>query len=158
MTEYIRATVHIISSPTNQYTKKLIYMNMKNQRDLITMPKKNDAYGIILKKSIFGLKEILSNKPIYIIDYNDEELFQRQLDYINSKLNNGETVLYVTKQAITEYKELATPKQIEEYIERANTNHFYNYIKKRAPKKKEEPKQDTKEIKKILKNHKKNSK
>lgn len=158
MTEYIRATIHIISSPMNQYTRKPMYVNMKTQRDLITIPRKNDAYGIILKNSTFSIKELLSNKSIYVVDYNNEELFKKQLEHINNKLNAGETVLYVTKQAITEYKELVTPKQIEEYIERADTNHFYNYISKPLPKKKEEPKQNIKEIKKILKKHKKNSK
>ena len=158
MIEYIRATIHIISSPTNQYTRKKIPLYMKTYKDLISKPKKDDAYGIILKKNIFGVKEILSNQPIFILDIDNEERLKKQLDYINEKLNNGETKLYVTKKAITEYQELVTPKQIEEYIEKASTNRFYNYIRKHIPKKKEEPKQDTKEIKKILKNHKKNSK
>ena len=158
MTEYIRATIHIISSPMNQYTRKKIPLYMKSYKDLISKPKKDDAYGIILKKNMFGVKEILSNQPIFILDIDDEEVLKKQLEYINNRINNGETILYVTKKAITEYQELVTPKQIEEYIEKADTNRFYNYTKKHVPKKKEEPKQDIKAIKKILKTHKKNSK
>jgi len=152
VTKIMRIKLRKCGYPHTYQYRYISKYNTCNEKSFLEEVESTDYYDILIKKNIFGLREVVTNKEIFILedcDYREEESINRLIDLIN----DYKEILIIYRSYLNTAK-TPTLEEITKYLEGFSKSKFCKENNYKKESKKEKFKKNIK-AKRLIKEYRK---